>query len=296
MSDQQGPPESVVGRVLVFAKGFRVSNSTEEFQLVVPPTGGDLESTTEHKTLWLRGWQATIQQFYDLSERDAERQRCLLIIDGDCVLIAIRKSVDSHGRPSVVCVAVVCSPSGDHSDASTVNRSDALARRLAASYANVFADGAQEIESQLRAGSFLPNRYFDLAEEPPLEKDFDWSRALSALREWHGVTGFATQKMSALGANVLLGTKHEAERAVAAKAALDGFLAPGSSQIRQLGSGITTAIEEEASPPSDLTGPATSDLEPILDRLDRQNSLLSELLSLGGEILNALSGRKRRRR
>lgn len=208
--------DSSTAYVQVWGKGFRVSSDSEEFQRFVPRTVDGTEVSVEHVLRGIVDWGSILEPFYGMSEQELGSQQCLLLEGNEVLGVAAARSEDKHRRATILIVSVAASVNWEDEVqlADKVSRVDALSRRLAGAYAKQLRGAPERIGAQLRAGTFVANRCFDLQFEQPQPNA--WKEFMHAVKDWRGVTGLATPRMTALGANVLIGTQPEAEKLGAA--------------------------------------------------------------------------------
>ena len=272
-------------RIQIWGKGFRVSADSEEFQRLAPrePLRG-LEGTLDR----VRGWGAVLKPLYAQSAVDASRQSAVVFSPEELLATAYRRTEDRFGRPSVVIVSVCTGMAWEAAATSeTVSCALALAHRLAAAYATEFAGNPSPVSDQLRDGSFLPRREFELRFESPYEPE-QWRDIIAAVARWKGVTGVATLRLMGLGANVLIGTEHEAERA-RIDAEIDGFYDVRSREIRPLTHDL---VPWPAKAPAVPLQPAPDEVAVSMRRLD---ATMDRLIDVVKELTDAVLKNTKRR-
>ncbi len=161
-------------------------------------------------------------------------------------------------------------------------------------YADAFRGNALPVANQLRDGVFLMSRAFELDEEDA-DVTIDWSSVIFAVKRWRGILGVATPRMMTLGANVALGTRHEAERAQMQTRA-DGFFDIREKAILSLTSALVPW--EEPAPIREAVhrvDPEVLSAEPVIHSLNRIANALEILAAIGQEIVH-LFGRDKRRK
>lgn len=218
--------------VQVWGKGFRVSQHTEEFQLLVP---ADAERLEEHE---LRvdptKWGSVLKALYRLDESIFERQFFIQLSAGSVGFLAVGPTRDRNGRLSAIAVAS-SSPLdwGDHDLAQRIARLASLSRRILRQ-AQSDLDGAPEgMRSTLRDGTYLGERLFPLGAEDA-DLSIDWQAVAHEVSRWKGIAALSTPYLAGLGANVLVGTRHEGERL----ARIAGVIEPPAWKMVPLGPGI----------------------------------------------------------
>jgi hypothetical protein len=92
-----------------------------------------------------------------------------------------------------------------------VSQSAHLMKRLAQQLAEPLRRSPEHVRNQLREGTFLPNREFDLSGEA-VDDEVDWTPICRQVQRWSGIRGIATPHLAGLGANVLVGTRLDADR------------------------------------------------------------------------------------
>jgi len=270
--------------IQVWGKGYRVTSDTEEFQRYVP-SGNERESGLE---MTLRGtvWGPILEELYGVPDRELSAQRCVLFDPNELMTLAFARTADRHGRPSLVLVAAGTQIQWQDTQLGEItSRVVSLATRLACDYADVFKGNPENVGAQLRGGSFLPSRVFDLSRETP-DASVEWPLVLSGVRQWRGITGVATTRLLALGANITLGTRYEAEKARAINR-VDGYYDVREKEIRPLSEKLGKWPEAQPVPP-ERPGRAQSAGEPnpILDSLTRIEGQLERLIALTEKVID----------
>ncbi len=230
-------PRDLQADLAIWTKGFSVTRGSPEFQLVIPSSKKELrglESSIEEAA----DWPVVLHGLYQLTDRDLAYERCLLISDEDAVLVTAGPMVDRHGRR----VVAICSAhfSVDWSDPNlyeVVAKAHGLSVRLLDVYTSLLTDNDANPERQLQKGKLLPRRSFFLGQEQMVAVS-EWGEVLDAVREVRGVKGVATPRLLLLGANVVLGTQHEAEVLRARKTSVDGYIAPRSHRLVSMSDNI----------------------------------------------------------
>ena len=197
--------------VQLWGKGYRISADSEELQRYLPKDTSELQGF-ERITQTL-SWPSLLEALYPLRESEVASQRCILFDVSNLLSVSFAKTEDRHRRPSIVITTCVVGIDWRNPELGEITaRAVALSSRLAATYAETLKGNPEVAGKQLRENSFLTSRSFDLGEEHP-DKLVAWAHAISAVKKWNGITGISTQGLLPLGANVVLGTRYEAERA-----------------------------------------------------------------------------------
>lgn len=283
-------PGSKFAAVQVWGKGYRVTADTEEFQRYVPinlTPVSKLESAVSAIS-----WGRVLEPLYTNSERELANQRCLLLDPSGLMALAFARTSDKHRRPSIVLTTASTTIDWSSDDlGEAASRAASLSMRLAQAYSDTFRGNPEIISHQLRAGSFLPTRLFDLADEAD-DRAIDWPSILATIKQWQGITGIATTRMIPLGANIVLGTKHEAERAQQ-QYDIDGYFDVREKEIRPLSAKITPwrAPQPEVVQAPGLPSPnhpTAPDLRPIIESLDRIDRSVGRLANIASELLEII--------
>ncbi len=248
--------------VAVWTKGFAVTRESPEFQMIIPPKKGDLEAI-ERVFFDRPDWSSVLNGLYPLTDRDLAHERCLLVTAEDALLAIPAPMLDRHGRRVVaVCTARLEVDWADPDLSLHVARAHGLAVRLLDTYTTTLSSKSNsKVERLLQKGEFLPDRTFDINEEGGVAHE-EWARTLDAVRAVRGVVGVATPRMISLGANVLLGTHHEAEVARVKGADVDGYLEPRAGRIDAISTAISPWMRRPVVPPPSRDLPEDMDEPP----------------------------------
>lgn len=269
--------------VTVWAKGFRVSEDNDEFQRVLPIKASEAAFSLEDELSRPRLWVPILDPLYGLSAYDLSTQRCIFLRPQEIGVLSIGRSEDKHGRPSLVVVlAAMRIDWRDPELGAQVSRASNLSGRLAEHFAATFRRNPAEVLAQLRSSSFLLDRRYDLAEEPP-GSVLDGSGIIATVRQWRGVQGVATPRFVGLGANVLLGTRDEADRSAGK---LDGFIDRRNFELIPLSAALnrwSSPVLESETPPSSPDVPISPSLEPSMQE-QRLVSIDNTLKQLSGSV------------
>lgn len=257
----------VNARIQIWAKGFRVSEASSEFQLVLPPESSTLTAGEHRLTRFT--WGEFLEPLYRLNPTDLASEFAVLLdgSDGTATVISAAHSEDRSGRRSIVVLGATLSVHWESAELGAhMQRARTLATRLAAIYAEVFRGCRTDVEKQLRDGQFVRTREFSLEHER-LDPTIDWEKISLEMKRWKGITGIATKQFLALGANILLGTSDEAERARAS--GLDAYYDLACGEIIPLTSTLSLWAEQEPSAQGQPSGAPVDPLATITDRLER---------------------------
>jgi hypothetical protein len=280
----------------IWGKGFRVSEDTEEFQRYVPKNRDEL-SSIERQLESLR-WGSLLEQLYGISERDLAGQFCVLFDANEMMSISVATTTDKHRRPSLVLVTASVRISWEHNEPEeSLACIAALSLRLAGAYSKSFDGNPAQVQKQLKEDAFLPSRAFDLADEIPDARQ-DWTKLLSSVRRWKGIKGIATPRLAGLGANMIVGTRHESERAFKQNA-IDGYIDVRTCEIHPLTGGIALWQEEPKSKQPDEMLEAQqsrdTDLQELKASVARIEARLETLMELTKGIVTFLEKAPKKR-
>jgi hypothetical protein len=252
-------PEAPKARVAVWGKGFRVTQDTEEFQRWVPRRWATQPNSLVAHLDAFDGWASLLQSLYQASERDLALLRCVLFDSREAVCCAFAKSEDKHKRPTVIVVSAAAHLDWSGDVTNVVRGLHALASRLAVAYANTGKGNPDHVGQQLKQGTFLANNDFELGSD--VQNADDWDDIVGAVKEWNGITGVASPKLVALGANVVIGTQHEAELAQG-RTGLDGYYDVRDRAIHALTTGLTRWAPRAPSVPASAAAPKNPEVPP----------------------------------
>lgn len=218
--------------IMAMAKGFRVTEDSEEFQLVWPPAEDDLTYDVE-RSLTRADWPGVLRALYKLDADHLATLRCVLLSKHWTTAVAVASSRDKYRRPSIVAVAVTEPIEWSTPTVSTVvARSQTAAHQVARELAMRFHGSPKGVAAELRQGN-LPIAGAPL--EPSGSEAFFWEDAIASARLWKGIAGLASPPLMALGANILIGTRHEAVRTAGVSGTVtDGFFDEVSGSITPL--------------------------------------------------------------
>lgn len=217
--------------IQLWGKGYRISGDSEEFQRYLPKNPAEL--TGLDRNIQAISWGSLLESLYTLREVEVADQRCVLFDASALLSVSFAKTEDRHRRPSLVLTTCVVGIDWRDPQLGDVTaRAVALSSRLAATYAETLRGNPENVGKQLRENAFLTSRSFDLGEELP-DQTVEWVHAITAVKRWNGITGISTPRLLTLGANVVLGTKYEAERA-RQQFQVDGFFDARDRDIKTL--------------------------------------------------------------
>lgn len=298
--------------IQLWGKGYRISADSEEFQRYLPRDPTELRGID--RKIQTISWATLLASLYSLREAEVAAQRCVLFDASALLSVSFAKTEDRHRRPSLV--LTTCSVGIDWRNpqlGEITARAVALSSRLAMTYAETLKGNPENVGKQLRESSFLTSRSFDLGEEFP-DQTAEWTHVISAVRMWNGITGISTPRLLALGANVVLGTKYEAERAKQQAAVVDGFFDARDRDIKVLSDRlklwapesypVTPRPEEQPprNPPSFVTSsreiPAlqqSPELYWVAECLQQLTNSVDRLVGVATNILERITFEKRRK-
>ncbi len=297
--------------VQLWGKGYRISADSEEFQRYLPKDANELKDF-ERKTQIIQ-WSSILESLYSLREVEVAAQRCILFDASELLSISFAKTEDRHHRPSLVLTTCFVGIDWRNPQLGEITaRAIAMSSRLAATYAETLRGNPENVGKQLRENSFVTSRSFDLGEENP-DQTTEWTHAMSAVKKWNGITGITTPRLLPLGANVVLGTKYEAERAKQ-QYQVDGFFDTRDREIKILSDRLKLwepSPEPSAQPskeerPSHFPSPVSAsqdkptyqqspELYWVAECLQQLTNSVDRLAHVTAEILERLIPEKRKR-
>ena len=296
--------------IQLWGKGYRITTDSEEFQRYVPKDSAQPKSLERKIQAFLFG--SLLESLYPLREAEIAAQRCVLFDASDLMSVSFAKTEDRHRRPSLVLTTCIVGADWRNPQLGEITaRAVALSSRLATTYAETLRGNPENVGKQLRENSFLTSRSFDLGEEHP-DHTVEWADAISAVKKWNGITGISTPRLLALGANVVLGTKYEAERAKQ-QFQVDGFFDARDRDIKTLSDRLKlwepkpqppapSSEERPTHPPSPI---ATSQEKPayqpspelywVAECLQQLTNSVDRLVNVATQILERMIPEKRKR-
>jgi hypothetical protein len=296
--------------IQLWGKGYRISADSEEFQRYLPKDPAELKGLDRKIQTIL--WGSLLESLYSLREAEVAAQRCVLFDASGLLSVSFAKTEDRHRRPSLVLTTCIVGIDWRNPQLGEITaRAVALSSRLAATYADTLRGNPENIGKQLREKSFLTSRSFDLSDECP-DQTVEWAHAISAVKKWNGITGISTPRLLAVGANVVLGTKYEAERAKQ-QFQVDGFFDARDHDIKTLSDRLELweprpqlpapyAEERPIHPPSaDATSQekplyqASPELYWVAECLQQLTNSVDRLVNVATQILERMIPEKRKR-
>lgn len=252
--------------IQVWGKGFRVSIDSEEFQRLVPRERGLNDPMLESYLDRIGTWGSFLEPLYRLTERELATQKCILFGEQESMSISVASTEDRHGRGSIVLVAVTTKIQWESDDlAGIIAQTQELSSRLAKTYSTTLLRAPEHVQQQLREGTFLTDRSFQIMKTASY--DSLWDDIIRGVKTWNGITGVATPSLCPIGANIVIGTKHESERLSANRLSIDGYfdsrertIVPLSNRISPwprpvIQSTIDQETDKQEEPIADITLP-----------------------------------------
>jgi len=297
--------------VQLWGKGYRISADSEEFQRYLPKDPAELKGLD--RKIQTISWGSLLESLYPLREAEVAGQQCVLFDASDLLSVSFAKTEDRHRRPSLVLTTCIVAIDWRNPQLGEITaRAVALSSRLATAYADTLRGNPENVGKQLRENSFLTSRSFNLGEEQP-DRTAEWAHVISAVTKWNGITGISTPRLLSLGANIVLGTKYEAERAKQ-QSQVDGFFDARDRDIKVLSDRLklweprpqpsTPTREEERpahspSPVSSSLGEPTYQPSPelywVAECLQQLTNSVDRLVGVATDILERVTPEKRKR-
>lgn len=249
--------------ICIWAKGFRVTERSEEFQLVVPHDSKEL-GPFEHE-FSEDEWGVALTELYRADSSTWSAQFHVALGNQTVGVTRVAQSADKHGRPSAVAVRVLAeSTQGLAKPAS-------LALQLASTYAETLRGAPRAIGIQLKDNRFLEDRTFDLNSVAG-DTSVDWEPIETQLRLHTGISTIATSLLASLGANLLIGRIPE----LRTYPDIDGIFDPTAGELLRLSDKISP-IEEIK--PVTTEAPTIDDLRDALREIrETQHQILERQL------------------
>lgn len=281
MDDRADP---IAAMVQTWAKGFRVSERSEEFQLVVPASHAELR--VGEPSLEAVPWGEVLEPLYLVKASLLAREFALLLSSTSATAVAAAHSEDKLGRRSIVVVAATVPVEWSDEDlAKRFGATHALVTRLAEMYGTVLRGSRPEVQTQLRDGRFLTDRSFSLESEEE-GSGIGWKTVAREIKRWQGIKGIATPHLVGLGANVLYGTQDEALRS-AGGFPLDAFLDMSRAQLSPLNDALSLWPAPEPEIQDRIPEPVTEETDP-LKRIDGRLQQIAEQQTRTHNLVHAM--------
>lgn len=279
-------------QVQVWAKGFRVSQRSEEFQLVVPNDPSGLESL-EQASLRL-DWSGVLPSLYRLDE-NIDNEFHLSVHSDSLQLVHAAPSKDRHQRRSVViCIATLPVDWRSPRLEDSLPKVASLLRRLARVFAGQFELAPDHILHQLKIAGFLSERQFDYSKEPATGS-IPWVHVAEEICKWNGIRALGTMGFSAFSANVLCCTPNTVPEPI--PRGVDAICDLESGRISPHGPAIRLwAPPPRVAPPDDITAALKAiraDQEAIRREHQASQSLLEQMYRAMTEFFDEMGGRRR---
>ena len=296
--------------VQLWGKGYRISADSEEFQRYLPKDPAELKGLD--RKIQTISWGSLLESLYPLREAEVAGQQCVLFDASDLLSVSFAKTEDRHHRPSLVLTTCIVGIDWRNPQLGEITaRAVALSSRLATTYAEALRGNPEPIGRQLRDNSFVTSRSFHQGAEHP-DQRVDWARVISAVKKWSGITGVSAPRLLGLSANVVLGTKFEAEQAKQ-QFQVDGLFDVREREITALSDRLRLwepkpelHIQPSQERPGYPRPPAASsqeqeafrpspELRLVAECLQQLNRTMDRVADLAAEILERLGREKRRK-
>jgi hypothetical protein len=235
-----------VAKIDLWGKGHRVTRTSEEFQRIAPPKRAEAPSFLQGSVDRFEHWPVLLDSLHKGAPRSLPEQYCVLVTEHEAAVAVPHATRDGHDRASIL-VVVAYVPIDWKVHVELVNRvcrARSLCVRLGAEFAKTVSGANQGVSDNLKKGTYLQDGGYDLGVERAGELAF-WEELMGGVARYRGIRGVATPRMYTLGANVVIGTRAEAERAGA-----DGFFDQRTRQLVSLGERLLTWQPEGSTAPA----------------------------------------------
>lgn len=231
---------SLEANLSFWCKGISVTRPSKEFQMVLPKHSyklGFLEGTIS-KT----DWSEFLQTIYPLSDSDLANNYSLVLNRNDCLLIAADAMLDAHSRRSIAFCTISFSIDWSSRDyeyiASLISSAHYCLNKTLDTYIKEISNNHDMIEELIRKDKWHDREIsLDLSKCLRLEH---WKLLATEIGRFKGITGITTPRFATFGANVLLGTRHEVDIAMAKGHDISAYYDSFSKEIKPLNDTITT--------------------------------------------------------
>lgn len=251
-------------RPVVLAKGLSQGTGTEEFRIVLPakPKGNICNRLNA-----IKSWSGLLAPLYDRTAEDLSRQYAILLAADEFAVFCVAPTRDSFQRRSLVIMGFV---------ADRELNNDA---RVAAEALNRIRKGIQDVAEKIHIGSRerLQRIATNIASGPsPKIKlgELDFFRELLSSSNYDGA---ATPLLLALGADVVIGTSHEATEAVRLGLTVNAYVDIRSGRVVSLSPPEPEVESGESSPASRKPMKTKELFQEIIKRLDSMEKDLRDL-------------------
>ncbi len=265
---------------VVLAKGFGQGTGTEEFRIVLPANlRGDICSRLSA----IRNWSGLLAPLYDRTGEDLSRQYAILLAADEFAVFCVAPTRDSFERRSLVIVGFVADRDLNH---------DA---RVAAEALDRIREGIWDVAEAIQTGDRerLQRVATHIASGPPPESRSSELEFFRDLLSSRGHAGAATPLLLGLGADVVIGTSHEAMAAVGMGLTVNAYFDIRSGRLVSLSPPEPEATEPRKSSPASRRTMKTKELlEEIIERLDAMEEDLRDLKKSQARLLKEVRRKK----
>lgn len=191
-------------RPVVLAKGFGNGGKTKEFRMILPsePVGEIAARLADLAPTWAR----LLQPLYDRTAEDLSRQYAILVSESEIGAFVVAPSRDAFRRRSLVVIGLIARRVLDV-------RQDAVIGRQALARVRTGIQGVSEIVSGDSRSAVAAAMDLVAQREAPELSDPPPALFYSVLLKSQEFNGAATLLLLGLGADVVVGTQHEAATA-----------------------------------------------------------------------------------
>ena len=268
-------------RPIVMAKGLGRGAGSDEFRVVLPEKPvGEIASRLRAE----KDWGQLLSPLYERTAEDLSRQYAILLSVTEFGAFSVAPTRDAFGRRSVIILGLVGDRGREH-EASLAAEALAQVRR---GIPEVARAAPYEPRPKLKEVAARVARR-EVSPSPSLESD-----SFLELMSTAGCQGAATPLMLGLGADVVVGTAHEAASAVSSGRSLRAFLDVRSGRLRSLLPGEPDMKEERKK--GETTTKARNNRELLQEVLARLDGLDEEVGSIRREQRVILEELRRKRR
>jgi hypothetical protein len=264
-------------RIDLWGKGHRVTRETEEFQRLVPARRAEPASALETFVDHFDRWPELLDSLYKSVPKALPEQYCLRIVEQEALVATPHAVRDAHDRDSVLLVlAYVDIDWKDHRElVRRISGARGVSVKLGAEVSSDLSGANTSVSERLRTGTFLASRDYPLEGAVPEDPEW-WRDMLAEVARFHRVHGVSTPRMKAMGANVIVGTRAEAERAAA-----DGYFDRRTRRLLAFGERLVTwasspsEAEPATRPPAE--GDVATHLLEVRDGLEKVEATVDRL-------------------
>ncbi len=232
--------------IFVFAKGFEITKSHREFQLIIPNTVPKNLSKFENYILNVLDWPGIIDSFFESNRSDKISEFFLIKDNEQGAVVCISPSLDHLKRKSVIIIAIFFPSKIVFTDPDLpLAKIQNLGYRLLDEFGSAFLKNHEIVERQLSKGIFLSDTNYSYSSE--IIKNVQlWNTITEVLKNYNGIAGIVPSFGIKFCGNVLLGSREESMNPNYSSA-IDGYISPITNEFTIIKNNIL-AVDKSSLP------------------------------------------------